>query len=102
MRGTGQNNTLGLSLGNRYRDVAWRHCALIYKPDNGDGAKKEGGRFNYKGTPVLYLCTTEDCSEAERHKSITNKRDDAVAAKTTVKIPDHGLYRFDVDLYCVL
>ena len=61
-------------------------------PDSGKGAEIEGCRFNYEGTPVLYLCTTERCSEAERCKSITKERYNAVAAKTTGEFPDHGLF----------
>ena len=51
---------------------------------------------------MLYLCTTERCSVAERCKYITKEHYAAVAAKTPVDIPRHGLYRFDLELYCVL
>ena len=60
------------------------------------------GRFHQPGIVVLYLCTTERCSLAERRKHITKEYYAAVATKRTREIPDHGLYRFSVELCCVL
>ena len=46
--------------------VGYRNQGLRYDPRSGDGARRNGGRFNPPGSfPVVYLCSTPQCAAAE-------------------------------------
>ena len=69
----------------------WRHCHPNYDPLSGEGARRHGGRFNSRGVPTLYLCTTIECAQAEYSKQGTHK-----------SLPLSNLYRISANLYPVL
>ncbi len=49
--------------------VAFRNQAPGFDPRSGDGARRQGGRFNPPHSfPVLYLCLTQPCVVAELSK----------------------------------
>jgi RES domain-containing protein len=61
-------NLSGLSIVARSRLVAtgYRHQAPDFDPRSGEGARRQGGRFNPpESFPVIYLCTTPACVRAE-------------------------------------
>jgi RES domain-containing protein len=46
--------------------VGYRNQSRGYDPRSGDGARRQGGRFNPPHSfPVLYLCLTKPCAVAE-------------------------------------
>lgn len=48
------------------RVVGFRNQAPGYDPRSGNGARRNGGRFNPpQSFPVVYLCSTRACAEAE-------------------------------------
>jgi RES domain-containing protein len=49
-----------------FSDTAYRHQAPGFDPTSGEGARRQGGRFNPpRSFPVLYLCATRPCVIAE-------------------------------------
>jgi len=50
----------------RFSGTAYRNQALGLDPTSGEGARRQGGRFNPpRSFPVLYLCATRPCVVAE-------------------------------------
>jgi len=46
--------------------IGYRNQALKYDARSGDGARRNGGRFNPpRSFPVVYLCSTPECAAAE-------------------------------------
>ena len=74
-----------------FEGEVWRHCNPNYDPLSGEGARRHGGRFNPRGIPTLYLCTTTECAQAEYSKQGTHK-----------SLPASYLYRISANLHPVL
>lgn len=76
---------------------AFRHVATGYDPLNGEGARRNGGRFNKPDSfPVLYLCETRPCAVAEFHRLGARS---AIGARGLLP---RTLVRYDVELQLIL
>jgi RES domain-containing protein len=79
------------------RANAFRNQAAGFDPRSGEGARRQGGRFNPpRSFPVLYLCLSRPCVVAELTKQ---------AERQSVRVEDllpRELWRVSVDLDGVL
>ncbi|HEU4622666.1 MAG TPA: RES domain-containing protein, partial [Burkholderiaceae bacterium] len=59
--------------------LAWRICEREFALDrSGQGAAREGGRWNRAGTPALYAASTVDLAKREAAQSGVCDSEDAV------------------------
>ncbi|CAN5771327.1 hypothetical protein BH20ACT23_BH20ACT23_26940 [soil metagenome] len=76
-----------------YEGSGYRQQAPDFDPLSGEGARRQGGRFNPPDDfPVLYLCSTRACAVAE-----FNRAGNRLAIGPGGLLPRH-LYRYDLRL----
>lgn len=66
------------------------------------GSTIDGGRFNPPEIPTLYFCDTEECSEAEYLKQLSEARQWGRGVSTAWVFPPKRLYSIEVTLSKVL
>lgn len=77
---------------------AWRLCRLRFasQPLDGEGARRAGGRWNPRGTPMVYAASTLSLAALEClvHFDLSEAPEDYVAIP--LDIPDDVVERLDV------